>query len=135
MNIHFKFKDNFVFNLSGNVSTQTIETVSTQTIQAVSFCRNSLQNQLQYSLPLSVPLGRESPFSFLSSLVSLLSSLDSFLSSLDSLIRTSPSVFTSSLPVVSCFVMLFLVNVPVPSPDELSLTESLLLDDFCKGRK
>lgn len=127
MNIHFKFNNNFVFILSGNVSTQTI--------QAVSFCRNSLQNQMQSSLPLSVPLGRESPFSFLSSLVSLLSSLDSFLSSLDSLIRTSPSVFTSSLPVVSCFVMLFLVNVPVPSPDGLSLTESLLLDDFCKGRK
>ena len=82
----------------------------------------------------SIPLGRESPFSLLSSLASRLSSLDSFLSSFESFLEPS-SIFTSSLETLFCLTMPFWFNTPVPSTDGTSLTESRLVDEVFRGRK
>ena len=82
----------------------------------------------------SIPLGRESPFSFLSSLASRLSSLDSFRSSFNSFLEPS-SIFTSSLETLFCLAMLFWFNTPVPSTEGTSLTESRLVDEVFRGRK
>ena len=82
----------------------------------------------------SIPLGRESPFSLLSSLASRLSSLDSFRSSFESFLEPS-SIFTSSLETLFCLAMPFWFNTPVPSTDGTSLTESRLVDEVFRGRK
>ena len=85
--------------------------------------------------PFSKVLGRESPFSFLSSFPSRLSSLDSFLSSLDVLLDSSSSVFVSSLVTFACDVVSSRASDLDSSPVEPSMTESRLDDVFCRGRK